>query len=113
MYVPPKGYITIYVKQDVYEQLMLLKARLRKRSVNDVIEELIKSFTAGNVGKVSSVNTAESAVTTVGRVSSVSDVLGKVSTVDTVSNVSNADPSYRLIDRFEGGGIVVEVYDTE
>jgi predicted CopG family antitoxin len=42
--VPPKGYITVYVKQDVFEQLMLLRARLRKRSVNDVIKELIEAY---------------------------------------------------------------------
>ena len=42
--MPPKGYITVYVKQDVFEQLMLLKARLRRRSLNDVIKELIDVY---------------------------------------------------------------------
>jgi predicted CopG family antitoxin len=32
------------VKQDVFEQLMLLKARLRRRSLNDVIKELIEAY---------------------------------------------------------------------
>jgi predicted CopG family antitoxin len=44
--MPPKGYITVYVRQDVFEQLMLLKARLRKRSINDVIAELLAVYRA-------------------------------------------------------------------
>ena len=42
--MPPKGYITVYVKQDVFVKLMLLKARLRSRSLNDVIKELIEVY---------------------------------------------------------------------
>jgi hypothetical protein len=61
LYVPPKGYITVYVKQDVFEQLMLLRARLRKRSVNDVIKELIKVFEVSVAGTVT---TGKASVTT-------------------------------------------------
>jgi len=46
--MPPKGYITVYVKQDVFEQLMLMKARLRKRSLNDVIKELVEAYQEKN-----------------------------------------------------------------
>jgi predicted CopG family antitoxin len=42
--VPPKGYIIVYVKQDVFEKLMLLKIRLRRRSINDVIKELVEVY---------------------------------------------------------------------
>ena len=47
----PKGYITVYVKPEVYERLLILKARLRKRSLGEVIEELPKVFTACNAGR--------------------------------------------------------------
>jgi predicted CopG family antitoxin len=40
--MPPRGYVVVYVKPDVYEQLALLKLRWRKRSMDEVIRELLR-----------------------------------------------------------------------
>jgi len=98
--MPPKHYRDVYLREETYQKLMQLKAVLGKRSVNDVVEELLKCVT---------VNTVSSPVST-GKVT-VSTVKPTVSTgeppVSTVSSPVNTvkhgeDPSNgELLERLE------------
>ena len=90
--------VQIHVKLDTYVKLSELKARLRRKSFDEVIKELIKVFEAS----VASASPATSVA-----------VASK--TGADVASATTASPatSYRVIDRSEGGGIVVEVSDDE
>lgn len=58
--------VQIHVKLDTYVKLSELKARLRKRSFDEVIKELVKAFeacVAGTTGTTSVVGTASVAKT--------------------------------------------------
>jgi len=61
--MPPKRYRDVYLREEIYKQLLQLKAILGKRSVNDVVEELLKYFTVNTVN--SPVNTVKLTVSTV------------------------------------------------
>ncbi len=42
--MPPKHYRDAYLREETYKQLLQLKAIMGKRSVNDVIKELIEVY---------------------------------------------------------------------
>jgi predicted CopG family antitoxin len=47
--MPPKRYKDLYLREDTYIRLQQLKVALGKRSLNDVIDELLKVFTVSTV----------------------------------------------------------------
>jgi len=84
--MPPKHYRDVYLREEIYRQLLQLKAVMGKRSVNDVVEELLKYFTVNTVS--SPVNTVKLTVNT-GKVN-VNTVKPNVNTGDSpVSTVSS------------------------
>ena len=95
--------VQIHVKLDTYVKLSELKARLRRKSFDEVIKELIKVFEASVASATDTTSVAVASKTG-----------ADVASATTASPATSvADPSYRLIDRSEGGGIVVEVSDGE
>lgn len=87
--MPPKRYKDLYLRKDTYIKLQQLKATLGKRSLNDVIDELLKVFTVSTVN--SPVNTVKSTVSP-----NVLTVNSNVSTVKQGEDPGNNELSKRL-----------------
>ena len=97
--MPPKHYRDVYLREETYQKLMQLKAVLGKRSVNDVVEELLKCVTVNTVS--SPVSTGKVTVSTVKPTVStgeppVSTVSSPVNTVKHGEDPSNGELLERL-----------------
>jgi DNA repair exonuclease SbcCD ATPase subunit len=96
----PKHYRDVYLREETYQKLLQLKAVMGKRSVNDVVEELLKCVTVNTVS--SPVNTVSFTVSTVKPTVSTGD--SPVSTVSpTVNTVKHGEDldSNELVKRLE------------
>jgi predicted CopG family antitoxin len=56
--------VQIHLKPDTYVKLSELKVRLRKRSMDDVIKELLKAFESGATGATSTATATGEATAT-------------------------------------------------
>jgi len=83
--MPPKRYKDLYLREDTYIRLQQLKATLGKKSLNDVIDELLKVF---------NVSTVSPNVSTVSP--NVSTVSPNVSTVSQDKDLGNNEFSKRI-----------------
>ena len=92
--------ITVDVDSETYHKLKMV-AESRGISVYALVKEVLKS-----VARATPIEKAQV-------VTGVALVSDKASVASTTDATSVADPSYRVIDRSEGGGIIVEVSDDE
>jgi len=94
---------SLSVSETVYNKLKEIAARRGFSTLSDTVaylvalEELV-------------LRRLESITATAGNVTATS---GNLSATNATGEASVADPSYRLVDRSEGDGIIVEVYDGE
>jgi uncharacterized protein YukE len=96
--VPPRRYRDAYLRAETYAKLLQLKVALGKRSVGDVVEELLKGFTVSTV--TPPVNTVKPPVLTGD--SPVSTVKLTESTVS--PNVSTGGPPVSTVNQDGGCG---------
>jgi len=89
----PKHYRDVYLREETYQKLLQLKAVMGKRSVNDVIEELLKCVTVNTVS--SPVSTGKVTVSTVKPTVSTGEPPASTvsSTVNTVKQGEDPDSS--------------------